>query len=152
MSETVLYLIPSDPYWQPDQAASSSAVALAEELCPDALGDIEADQGDAPAFINGAGLESVSCPRCGAQLDFHGWWMARMDEAYRDSKVPSLAVKVPCCGADTTLNDLVYNVPSGFARFRLRAWSPNRHMLNGEDLTRIGHALGHPVRQIWSLI
>ncbi|MFI0271477.1 hypothetical protein [Streptomyces luteogriseus] len=127
-------------------------MALAEELCPDALGDIEVDQGDAPAFINGAGLESVSCPRCGAQLDFHGWWMASMDEAYRDKSVPSLVVTVPCCGADTTLNDLVYNVPSGFARFRLRVWSPNRRQLSDEELTRIGDALGQPVRQIWSLI
>jgi hypothetical protein len=94
-------------------------------LCPDALGDIETDQSDAPAFINGTGLDSLSCPRCGTQLDLHGWWMARMDEVYRDSSVPSLAIKVPCCGTDTTLNDLVYNVPSAFARFRLRVWSPN---------------------------
>jgi hypothetical protein len=127
-------------------------MALAEKLCPAALGDIEADQGDAPAFMNGAGLESVSCPRCGAQLDFHGWWRARMDEAYRDRSVPSLAVTVPCCGTDTTLNDLVYNVPSGFARYRLRVWSPNRHLLSDEDLARIGDALGQPMRQIWSLI
>jgi hypothetical protein len=152
LSETVLYVIPTDPYWQPDKAVGDRTAALVGELCPDALGDIEADRSDAPAFVNGAGLDSVSCPRCGTRLDFQGWWMARMDEAFRDGGPSSLAVRVPCCGTETTLNDLVYNVPCGFARFRIRTWSPNRPALDDGELTRTGAALGCPVRQIWSLV
>lgn len=152
LSESVLYVIPSDPDWQPDQAVGDRAVALVDALCPDALGDIEADHSETPVFVNGAGLDSVSCPRCGTPLDFQGWWMARMDEAFQDGGFTSLAVTVPCCGAATTLNDLVYNVPCGFARFRVRAWSPNRRVLGDEELARTGAALGCPVRQIWSIV
>ncbi|MFK4101373.1 hypothetical protein ACI2L1_15090 [Streptomyces sp. NPDC019531] len=122
------------------------------ERRPDGLGDTEAELNDTPAFAHSAGLDSVSCPRCGTQLDFPGWWMARMDEAFRDGSASALAVRVPCCGTDTTLNDLVYNVPSGFARYQVRVWSPNRRVLDDEELAGIGAALGRPVRQIWSLV
>ena len=152
LSEAVLYIIPSDPCWQPDQAAISRAVTLVEELCPDPLGPIEVEQSDLPQFINGAGLESLSCPRCGTQLDFQGWWMARMEEVYQGSSVSSLAVTTPCCDTNTALNDLVHDVPSGFSRFGITVWSPNRGMLSDDKLARIGDALGQPVRQIWSRI
>lgn len=75
-----------------------------------------------------------------------------MHEAYQDGSASSLAVTTPCCDTNTTLNDLIYNVRCGFARFGIAVWSPNRDMLTEEELARVGDALGQPVRQIWSRV
>lgn len=78
--------------------------------------------------------------------------MARMEEAYQGNSVSSLAVTTPCCDTDTTLNELVYDVPSGFSRFGIKVWSPNRGVLSDDELDGIGGVLGQSVRQIWSRI
>jgi hypothetical protein len=41
-----------------------------------------------------------------------------MDAAERDH-FTDLTIVTPCCGTHTTLNDLVYDWPQGFARWRV---------------------------------
>jgi hypothetical protein len=66
----------------------------------------------------GENFESVTCPRCNA--DVMEWWSDAMSEAYiPDDGFVNLAVRMPCCGADSTLNDLNYNLPQGFYRVRI---------------------------------
>ncbi|MFF2511501.1 hypothetical protein [Streptomyces sp. NPDC058086] len=38
--------------------------------------------------------------------------------------------------------------PCGFARFEIAVWNPARLWFSDEELTVLGDALGHPVRQI----
>lgn len=153
MSDTILYVIPSDPYWQPSQTASVRTAALMEELCPNGGAELEVHWHDTPAFVNaGPNLETISCPRCGKQLDIREWWMPRMDEAYDGSGFSNLAVRVPCCDAETTLNDLVYDGTCGFARFEFKMWNPNRDDLTNEELTSISDLIGKRVRQVWARI
>ncbi len=59
-----------------------------------------------------------------------------------------LVVTVPCCDVETSLNELVYDWPMGFARFRIEILYPNRAWLTDEELTALTDALGHPLRQI----
>jgi hypothetical protein len=37
---------------------------------------------------------------------------------------------------------------AGVARFEIAIWNPERAWFNDEELTPIGEALGHPVRQV----
>jgi hypothetical protein len=59
-----------------------------------------------------------------------------------------LAVTMPCCQHATTLNDLHYSWPAGFASFVLSAVNPDRSWLQDAELQNIAEALGHPLRQI----
>ncbi|KUJ35856.1 hypothetical protein ADL25_35140 [Streptomyces sp. NRRL F-5122] len=74
--------------------------------------------------------------------------MAEAVSARCDEGFSTLLVAVPCCEVQTSLNDLVYDWPMGFARFRIEVLYPNRAWLTGEELARVADALGHPVRQI----
>ncbi|WP_030677653.1 hypothetical protein [Streptomyces cellulosae] len=47
-----------------------------------------------------------------------------------------------------SLDALDYDWPCGFARFEIAIWNPERAWFSDEELTAIGHALGHPVQQV----
>jgi hypothetical protein len=55
-----------------------------------------------------------------------------MDASYR-SAFEDLAVRTPCCHTDTTLNELDYDWPAGFARFVLEARNPGRYPVEAEN-------------------
>jgi hypothetical protein len=65
-----------------------------------------------------------------------------------DEGFDNLIATVPCCGGQSSLNDLEYEWPCGFARFELALWNPGRGWLTEQELSAIAQALGHPVRQI----
>ena len=80
----------------------------------------------------------------------HGLVGEQMAEA-AENDFADLTVRTPCCDTETTLNDLDYRLPAGFARFVLSVQDPQREGrpdLTPEDLAAIGHALGHDVRQV----
>jgi hypothetical protein len=54
----------------------------------------------------------------------------------------------PCCGAATSLNDLVYEWPQGFARWALEIMNPGRGFLTDEEIERLARTVGHPLREI----
>lgn len=151
MSDDVLSVIPTDPWWQPDRAAGERAALLAAELAPGLPGGVEAEVDttwhDALTVVDcGGNLERIGCPRCGASIDT-GWWADSVG-AHSEGGFATLAVEVPCCGAATSLDVLEYDWPCGFARFEIAVWNPERDWFGDEELAAIAGALGHPVRQI----
>jgi hypothetical protein len=105
MSDDVLSVIPTDPYWQPDPAAGARAAAIVESLAPGAPMAVEVDIDvtwhDAPALVGcGQNLERIRCPLCGAEIDT-GWWGDLMD-VHDEDGFTTLAVEVPCCAAATS--------------------------------------------------
>ncbi|GLX00982.1 hypothetical protein [Microtetraspora sp. NBRC 16547] len=151
MSDDVLSVIPTDPYWQPDQAAADRTAAMVAELTPGAPGgvdvEINVEWHDKPTFVDcGENLERIGCPRCGASINTD-WWIELMDAHYEDG-FASLAVQVPCCCAKSSLDALEYDWPCGFARFEIAIWNPARPWLSDEELISLGTTLGHPLRQI----
>lgn len=151
MSDDVLSVIPTDPYWQPDQDAGTRAAAIVAELAcgtPDDL-DVEIDVTwhDGLTVVDcGENLERIGCPHCGASIDTE-WW-ADLLEAHCEDGFATLAIEVPCCGAGSSLDALDYDWPCGFARFEIAIWNPDRNWFTDEELTRLAEVLGHPVRQI----
>jgi hypothetical protein len=148
VSDDVLSVIPADPRWQPDQAAADRTAAVVAGLVPrDEDVDIDVTWHETFTVVDcGQNLERIGCPQCGASIDTE-WW-ADLLEAHCESGFATLAVEVPCCGAQSSLDALDYEWPCGFARFEIAIWNPERAWLTDEELTAVADALGHPVRQI----
>ena len=99
-------------------------------------------------FIDqGSNFEGVYCPACSADLD--QWWKEAMDRAWQ-TRFANLAAVVPCCGSATSLNDLRYVWPAGFARFVLEAKNPGITDLAHHDLAQLETTLGCRLRRIWA--
>lgn len=150
MSDDWLILIPTDPQWIPTEAQQAAARVVLERLCPNAeRRDVAAS--DTISFRDaGANFSAIRCPNCGAQID-RDWWLARMDDANSNS-FTDLSVVTPCCGTNTTLNDLEYDWPQGFSIWALEAMNPGRGRLTEDELRAFATALGHSVREIWTHI
>lgn len=149
MSESYLILIPTDPHWKPDEAAADRAGNLVVELAPEAE-EVEAfDMDEVDFFDAGDNFQSVKCPHCGT--DVTEWWPEAMDKA-DDLAFGDLDVSMPCCGKPSSLNDLAYEMPQGFAQFAISVSEPGIEHLDEAALRRVGEALGHPVRAIWQQV
>ena len=75
-------------------------------------------------------------------------WKEAMDEAYKN-KFMDLSVVVPCCNSKTSLNELKYEWPAGFAQFGIEIVNPNRDISGGE-LHSIEIILDTKLRKIWA--
>ncbi|WP_326632753.1 MULTISPECIES: hypothetical protein [unclassified Streptomyces] len=149
MSDNYLTVIPTDPYWRPSKDAADRAAAVLSGMLPDddARHGLEAKWHDSVEVVFcGANLEKISCPRCRAEST-PGWWGEAVSERYNEG-FSTLMVTVPCCDAETSLNELVYDWPMGFAQFRIEVLYPNRAWLTDEELASLANTLGHPLRQI----
>ncbi|MBO9553179.1 hypothetical protein [Cellulomonas sp.] len=146
MSDNYLRLFPTDRTWLPTSEQADRAVATLRVLAPSAQ-EIAAEVYGMVTFIDqGANLERIGCPACHAELDLE-WWseqMARRDE----HDFVTLDVEAPCCGAATTLDDLVYDWPAGFASVELSVLNPDRSWLSADELNTVAAAVGHPLRQV----
>ncbi|MFD9004067.1 hypothetical protein ACFV0T_24405 [Streptomyces sp. NPDC059582] len=151
MSDDVLSIIPTDPRWQPERDAVDRAVSLAEKPAPGVVdgADVEIDVmwHDVVTVVDcGGDLQSVGCPLCRASIATE-WWRDLLED-HCDDGFTTLAIQVPCCGGSITLDALEYDWPCGFARFEIAIWNPERLWFGEDELTALGDALGHPVRQI----
>src|SRR5947209_7919128 len=110
MSDDRLRLIPTDPVWVPDDVALRRAVRVLRDLAPDAR-SVRGQVHDEVLFVDaGSNAERIGCPACGSGLP-GAWWSERLDRAAAGGYA-RLAVTTPCCGTDTTLNELDYIWPA----------------------------------------
>lgn len=101
---------------------------------------------DAPVFVDcGGNLEEIICPACGEEIPFD-WWGEAMDKA-STTDFSDLAVELPCCGQQSSLNDLKYDFPCGFARWVLEISDPVDE-ISGEVLVEIEAIMGEELRMI----
>ncbi len=107
MSDTIKSLIPNNPFYKP---SNEQCDAIKSVIPPDAtlqtLSKVQfADSGE--------NFESVCCPFCHA--DLMDWWGGAMDAAYSEERgFMQLSVTMPCCGKESSLNNLEYSWPQGF--------------------------------------
>ena len=75
-------------------------------------------------FIDcGEGLEHIFCPWCGCEIDI-GFWQEVMNKAFDDSSFKHLGLQMPCCDLSSSLEELIYIKPCGFATFVIEVWNP----------------------------
>lgn len=144
VSSSVYRFIPADPTFVPEPAARDAA----RNQLRGALGlDVTVLVHDETVFVDqGEGFESVACPACDEPLSME-WWQERMGAASATS-FRDLAVDVPCCNATTTLDDLVYEMPAGFARFVLQVEGADLDAWERVDVDALEQTLGCTLRQV----
>ncbi|MEO8607288.1 MAG: hypothetical protein ABI690_05370 [Chloroflexota bacterium] len=147
MSDTLLKLIPADPFFIPDEAAQQAALDLLTAWLP-ASDVVNGTATDEVNFVDpGMNLMQIFCPACGSPLDM-GDWQGFTDAAYAN-QFADLTVTMPCCGAVGSLNDLQYDWPAGFARYVLESLNPNAD-LDDAQLDELARILGCPLHKIWA--
>jgi hypothetical protein len=141
---------PEDPRLIPDQAKRDRALHRFAEIAPDA-DEIEIRGSETVRFFDcGANFERVLCPACRSEIPT-AWWQDRMNEDYADG-FKLATYPTPCCGADCTLHELVYEWPQGFGRFALDAMNPNIGKLEDRYRAEFEEILGTRLRIIYQHI
>lgn len=109
-----LVFIPSNSKFVPSREQQKRAIEfVASELGHFTIGSTETEH---PTFQNsGEGFESVTCNLCGELMKVEGWH-EHMNKAYA-SNFEQLDIIPNCCNKETSLNDLIYKMDSGFAKY-----------------------------------
>jgi hypothetical protein len=167
VSDTWLKLIPTDPEYVPDKLAQEKARNALALLLPNAE-EVNGEATTGVKFIDqGENFDKVLCPICETELSMKWWEGAmnkacgantrkRLDAVFEETweeggpTFSNLITKVPCCGAELSLNDLNYVWPAGFALFSLEALYPDRDLEDWE-LTWLERLVGCKLRKIWAL-
>lgn len=149
MSTEFLCIIPANPRFVPTTEVREAALAAFRKMVPQAESVDAAVHREICFVDSGMRFELVLCPLCESELD-QIWWGDAMNTAERNA-FENLAIKLPCCDASSTLNNLHYKMPAGFARFILQAREPklNRY-LTVDKLQALESMLGTPLKQIWA--
>lgn len=149
VSDTWLVVFPTDPEWVPSYERASQAAEVIARITP----TVAAHQPELRLTPNiefidaGANFAAIRCPTCNRDMELD-WWREQMDSQYgREAGFHLHPVATPCCASTTTLNDLAYEWPLGFARWAATVPQPERDWLTELELGEVGQALGHPVRQ-----
>ena len=147
VSTNWLEVIPRDPFFVPTLKSGKAALKVVRELAPDAS-DVKVVHTGNVEFVSAMGnFEAIHCPSCGAELSMD-WFGETMSQVYDATRFDSLDIVVPCCGQASSLNDLDYSWPQGFARWYISARDPGRGWLSDAEEQRIADALGVPVRTV----
>ena len=101
---------------------------------------------DSIKFIDqGANFEKVLCNFCGTDIETTAWQNA-MDRAF-ENNFNNLSFTSPCCNKQTSLNDLNYIWPAGFAKFAINI-SDAQNEIDVNNLKDLQEFLGTPLRII----
>ena len=150
MSDSWIVVIPADPEYLPDESCNSQLYRTLSQLAPNAEDiRVEANGGALRFFDCGENFETVRCARCGKELETEAWsdWMGS-DYGTGPGFVLSTR-RMACCGVDTTLNDLDYDWPQGFAMYGISVKNHDRAPLSNMEVASLSRALGSPARIIY---
>jgi len=149
MSDSYLKIIPTQPDYMPSQQAQERLPDLLKALVPRAE-NVDVVAHDEVGFVDqGENFDSVACPHCKQALDME-WWQDAMGAA-SEKGFSDLAVHLPCCRTNISLNDLDYRMPAGFARFVIEVRNPERDdVLDAHAIAELRDVIGAPIRQIFA--
>src|SRR5438132_640313 len=125
MSDDVILIIPRDASYVPALSVQRRVVELLVQWAPDAE-DISAEASEGIHFFDcGENFQRIGCPKCAAEIDLE-WWHVRMNDDAQEGCFRLARYPLPCCGASVTLNDLEYDWPQAFGRFRWEVRNADR--------------------------
>jgi hypothetical protein len=150
MSDNWIAIIPEDPAFIPEAAKQAKARDQFAQIAPKA-NEIEIKVCAKVEFFDcGANFQHILCPSCHAEIPV-AWWQDRMDEDYGNGFILA-SYATPCCCAQRTLHELVYEWPQGFGRFALRVRNPNIGKLEVRFKQELEEILGTKLRMIYQHI
>ena len=148
MSDNILKLITASPTYMPNDYSIEEALTYLRQHVQSAE-SIIAIKSDSPRFIDqGANFEKIICPNCTSLIDMT-WWQDAMDKAYKTG-FKDLTIKTPCCGTETSLNELGYYWPAGFARLSIEIRNPAREDIATEIVEKVEMILATRIKKIWA--
>ena len=146
MSATILKIIPTDPIYTCGEKTQQEIVSLLSKVF--SRQQIELVSTEFVEFIDqGQNFENVSCNLCGQVLNIEVW-QDLMDKAFK-SNFSSLKFTTLCCNKETSLNDLNYNWPAGFAKFVISI-ADAQVELGVDELLGLKKLLQGDIRIIWT--
>ena len=146
MSDTFLRFIPVNPDFVPEVANQDRAKEYLIHIFKKI--EIEVIETDDVEFVDpGANFENVYCNLCGEELETETWQEA-MDEGYK-TVFQNLSFITRCCHSLTSLNELKYHWPAGFAKFMISLLKPCLDIKENE-LKELENILGTKIRKIWA--
>lgn len=147
MSINMLRIIPDLPSWVPDDEVASRLSEAADRLFGEHSRRVTAeDRGEISFIDQGEWFEKIECPNCGSEIE-DAWWQDRMSEAYANN-FSDLSIRTPCCNSVMSLNDLVYRLPAGFARFVIEIEELDQTYAREDAIALLSQISGRPMRQI----
>ena len=139
-----LRIIPSDPFYEPSPDIQDACLRLLIERFRN--NEMTSTLYKEVSFIDqGQNFEAVVCDRCGQEMDMEAW-QTRMGVAY-ETRFTDLSIVTPCCNKPSSLNDLKYQGPAGFARYVLSVIDPPAEV-DAEVLSELERVLGTKVKTI----
>jgi hypothetical protein len=149
MSDNWIIVLAADPLATPSEERAEAALELLMALRPEGQ-EPELHLSETPEFFYaGSNFQYVFCPLC--EREIGEWWSEAMNRWDKGGDRRSLAVETPCCSRATSLNDLDYVSPQGFACVALELMYPGAD-LEPEEVRQVEATLELPVRIVWKHI
>lgn len=149
MSEHFIALVPNDPHARPSRDKLERLKTTLAQICKTHDARIK-DYGTRLQFIDcGKNFQYILCPDCKAQVDME-WWGKRMDHAWDDDDgFHMCGLEMPCCGATTRLDTLVYDPPQRFSTWFVSARDSGHGKLTETELAALEKGAGLPILSIY---
>ncbi len=146
MSTTILKFIPTAPVFIPTPINQDKVKAYLKSIFKNT--EVKLVQTENIEFVDpGANFETITCDLCGRNIN-NDVWQHAMDKAYKNH-FTDLSFTTPCCDKQTTLNDLKYQWPAGFAKFVIIIYDPIGD-IKPNEFTELEKLLGTKIRKVWA--
>ena len=143
---TILRLISSNPSYVPNQEQEQQAKDFLAKIYP--RHKIESISTDTIEFVDqGQNFDSIICPFCEKDIETE-YWQYAMEKADQ-THFTDLTMITPCCKKSTSLNDLRYVTPAGFAKYVLSVNDPETEMKHS-DLSILQKMLETTLRTVYA--
>jgi hypothetical protein len=150
MSDIVVKLIPPDPQRVPGDPERALALALLRQRLPQADAIGETVTADVRFVDAGENFHEIFCPACGRHVELDEWQEA-MSKG-QSTMFEELVTELSCCKARVSLNDLRYDWPQGFARWRVELRNPGMSREEFDVVAaELERLLGFKPRVVWAL-
>jgi len=143
---TILKIISSNPSYVPNQEQQQQAKDFLAKIYP--KHKIESISTDTIEFVDqGQNFDSIICPLCGKEIETE-YWQDAMEKA-NQTHFTNLSMVTPCCKKTTSLNDLGYVTPAGFAKYVLSVDDPETE-IKQRDLSTLQKILDAALRTVYA--
>lgn len=144
MSSSILKIISTIPSYTAEKNFQHDAITFLAGLYN--LNQIELITTDSIEFIDqGQNFESISCLVCKQDIEIEAW-QGMMDLAFQH-QFTDLTIITACCNKETSLNDLNYQWPAGFAKFVITI-SESENDIPQNELKELENIFGTPLKMI----
>lgn len=144
MSDHFLVVFPRDPNAALPDSAEDIRTRLA--YLTDSAESRVKTYGKLQFIDSGKNAKQIVCPACDTPISLEVWHRWMDADWHGEEGFHLHHHKMPCCGADKTLDDLAYDMPQGFAHWFVSARVADRGPLSTEEVFVLEQIAGMKLR------